>query len=141
MQASQISCAGAHRQYGTKQDCRIAPYFIGRNRRIIERKASSLRIFAKFCTPKYATYHLRTGVAAFATLVIRACVVLEFPFSSFHNLLYLFPNPKHHSKARTLSQNLNKFLLFGKVYTHFSDKFMRSQMDMVVFPTLESLET
>ena len=31
--------------------------------------------------------------------------------------------------------------LVGKVYTHFSDKFMRSQMDMVVFPTLESLET
>lgn len=31
--------------------------------------------------------------------------------------------------------------LVGKVYTHFSDKFMRSQMDMVVFPTLERLET
>ena len=31
--------------------------------------------------------------------------------------------------------------LVGKVYTHFSDKFMRSQMDMVVFPTLESLKT
>ena len=30
--------------------------------------------------------------------------------------------------------------LVGKVYTHFSDKFMRSQMDMVIFPTLESLE-
>ena len=30
--------------------------------------------------------------------------------------------------------------LVGKVYTHFSDKFMRSQMDMVVFPTLESLK-
>ncbi len=31
--------------------------------------------------------------------------------------------------------------LVGKVYTHFSDKFMRSQMNMVVFPTLKSLET
>ncbi len=31
--------------------------------------------------------------------------------------------------------------LVGKVYTHFSDKFMRSQMDMVVFPTLDSLKT
>lgn len=31
--------------------------------------------------------------------------------------------------------------LVGRVYTHFSDKFMRSQMDMVVFPTLQSLET
>ena len=31
--------------------------------------------------------------------------------------------------------------LVGKVYTHYSDKFRRSQMDMVVFPTLESLET
>ena len=30
--------------------------------------------------------------------------------------------------------------LVGKVYTHFSDKFMRSQMDMVVFPTLGSLK-
>jgi integrase len=30
--------------------------------------------------------------------------------------------------------------LVGKVYTHFSDKFMRSQMHMVKFPTLESLE-
>ena len=30
--------------------------------------------------------------------------------------------------------------LVGKVYTHFSDKFMRSQMDMVIFPTLESLK-
>ena len=58
MQASQISCAGAYRQYGTKQDCRIAPYFIGRNRRIVERKPSSLRVFAKFCTLKYATYSL-----------------------------------------------------------------------------------
>ena len=29
--------------------------------------------------------------------------------------------------------------LVGKVYTHFSDKFMRSQMDMVIFSTLESL--
>lgn len=28
--------------------------------------------------------------------------------------------------------------LVGKVYTHFSDKFMRSQMDMVEFPTLEN---
>lgn len=30
--------------------------------------------------------------------------------------------------------------LVGKVYTHFPDKFMREQMDMVVFPTLESRE-
>ena len=30
--------------------------------------------------------------------------------------------------------------LIDKVYTHFSDDFMRKQMDMVVFPTLESLE-
>ena len=58
MQASQISCAGAYRQYGTKQDCRIAPYFIGRNRRIVERKPSSLRFFGHFCTPKCATYSL-----------------------------------------------------------------------------------
>ncbi len=28
--------------------------------------------------------------------------------------------------------------LVGKVYTHFPDNFMREQMDMVVFPTLES---
>ena len=56
MQASQISCAGAYRQYGTKQDCRIAPYFIGRNRRIVERKPSSLRIFGSSCTPKCAMY-------------------------------------------------------------------------------------
>ena len=28
--------------------------------------------------------------------------------------------------------------LVGKVYTHFSDKFMRSQMDMVEFPTLKN---
>ncbi len=28
--------------------------------------------------------------------------------------------------------------LIGKVYTHFSDKFMRSQMDLVTFPTLEN---
>ena len=48
MQASQISCAGAYRQYGTKQDCRIAPYFIGRNRRIVERKPSSLNIVNLF---------------------------------------------------------------------------------------------
>ena len=31
--------------------------------------------------------------------------------------------------------------LIDKVYTHFPDKFMREQMDMVEFPTLESLET
>lgn len=31
--------------------------------------------------------------------------------------------------------------LVGKVYTHFSDKFMRSQMDTVVFPTIKSIET
>ena len=30
--------------------------------------------------------------------------------------------------------------LIDKVYTHFSDDFMRKQMDIVVFPTLESLE-
>ena len=71
MQASQISCAGAYRQYGTKQDCRIAPYFIGRNRRIVERKPSSLRFFAKFCTLKYAMYYLRTGAAIFASLIYR----------------------------------------------------------------------
>ncbi len=29
--------------------------------------------------------------------------------------------------------------LVGKVYTHFPDKFMKEQMDMVIFPTLESL--
>jgi len=28
----------------------------------------SLRFFAKFCTTKYATYHLRTGAATFASL-------------------------------------------------------------------------
>jgi len=56
MQASQISCAGAYRQYGTKQDCRIAPYFIGRNRRIVERKPSSLSNFRQYCTPKCSTY-------------------------------------------------------------------------------------
>jgi integrase len=28
--------------------------------------------------------------------------------------------------------------LVGRVYTHFSDKFMRAQMDMVAFPTLEN---
>ena len=72
MQASQISCAGAYRQ----QDCRIAPYFIGRNRRIVERKPSSLRIFAKFCTPKCATYHLHTGALASATLVYRCSSAL-----------------------------------------------------------------
>ena len=44
MQARQISCAGAYRQYGTKQDCRIAPYFIGRNRRIVERALNSSTI-------------------------------------------------------------------------------------------------
>ena len=76
MQARQISCAGAYRQYGTKQDCRIAPYFIGRNRRIVERKPSSLRIFAKFCTPKCATYPLRTGAATFASLVYRCSSAL-----------------------------------------------------------------
>ncbi len=37
--------------------------------------------------------------------------------------------------------NLSPQRLVGKVYTHFSDKFMRSQMDTVIFPTLESLET
>ncbi len=31
--------------------------------------------------------------------------------------------------------------LIAKHYTHFSDKFMREQMDMVIFPTLEKLET
>jgi integrase len=31
--------------------------------------------------------------------------------------------------------------LVGKVYTHFSDKFMRAQMDTVIFPTLKSLNT
>ncbi len=29
--------------------------------------------------------------------------------------------------------------LVGRVYTHFSDKFMREQMDMVVFPMPETL--
>lgn len=30
--------------------------------------------------------------------------------------------------------------LVGKVYTHFSDKFLREQMNMVVFPTLKNRE-
>ena len=76
MQASQISCAGAYRQYGTKHDCRIAPYFIGRNRRIVERKPSSLRFFANFCTLKYAMYHLCTSALTFASLVYRCLSAL-----------------------------------------------------------------
>ncbi len=28
--------------------------------------------------------------------------------------------------------------LVGKIYTHFSDEFMRSQMDLITFPTLET---
>ena len=96
MQASQISCAGAYRQYGTKQDCRIAPYFIGRNRRIVERKPSSLRIFAKFCAPKYATYPF----------------VLALPHSriSFIVTLRLCLEPRKTRRART-SCPLNKALL------------------------------
>jgi hypothetical protein len=90
MQASQISCAGAYRQYGTKQDCRIAPYFIGRNRRIVERKPSSLRIFAKFCTPKYATYHFCTGAATFTTLVFFLYNYRHRRFT-FYNFLYTNP--------------------------------------------------
>ena len=31
--------------------------------------------------------------------------------------------------------------LIAKHYTHFPDKFMREQMNMVIFPTLENLET
>ena len=31
--------------------------------------------------------------------------------------------------------------LIGKVYTHFSDKFMREEMDKVIFPVFESLKT
>jgi len=95
MQARQISCAGAYRQYGTKQDCRIAPYFIGRNRRIVERKPSSLSNFRQYCTPKCAMYPF--------------VLALSHPQLSFTVARRLCLEPRKTRRART-SCPLNKAL-------------------------------
>lgn len=110
---------------------------------------------------KQKIYYAHTLIQSTDLSIEQICNLIGFSGLSYFYRLFgqYYPHPpaSYRKRMRPMSRLLFKAYvrpnivdiwmrdspqrLVGKVYTRFSDKFMRSQMDMVVFPTLERLET